>query len=160
MRLTTLCYIEKDGRYLMLHRVKKANDVNRDKWVGVGGGFEAGESPEDCLLREVREETGLILTEYRFCGIITFVSDRFETEYMHLYHATGFSGTLIDCDEGVPEWIDRDHLFSLPMWEGDRLFLERMEQHIPFFSMKLVYEGDCLTEAVLDGRPMPLPEKK
>ena len=100
MKNTTLCYLERDGKYLMLHRVKKENDENRDKWIGIGGKFEDRESPEDCLVREVREETGLELTEYRYCAIVTFVSDRWPTEYMHLFHATGFCGDIKDCDEG------------------------------------------------------------
>ena len=107
MKNTSLCYIERDGQYLMLHRIKKAHDENRDKWIGIGGKFEPGESPEDCVLREVREETGLRLTQVRYCGIITFVSDRWQTEYMHLFHATGFTGTLRECDEGQLEWIER-----------------------------------------------------
>ena len=151
MKNTTLCYIERDGQYLMLHRVKKENDENRDKWIGIGGKFEAGESPEDCVLREVREETGLTLTDYRYCGIITFVSDRWETEYMHLFHATGFEGTIRDCDEGVLEWIAKDALARLPQWEGDRIFLRLMQENRPFFSLKLVYAGERLTQAVLNG---------
>ncbi len=152
MKNTTLCYIEKDGCYLLLHRVKKENDLNRDKWVGVGGKFEENESPEECLLREVREETGLTLTAYRYCGIITFVSDRWEGEYMHLFHATGFEGELTDCDEGVPEWIPKERFEALPQWEGDRLFLALMERQVPFFSMKLRYEGDRLVEKALNGK--------
>lgn len=153
MKNTTLCYIERDGCYLLLHRVKKKNDLNQDKWVGIGGKFEENESPEDCLLREVREETGLTLTEYRYCGIVTFVSDRWEGEYMHLFHATGFTGELTDCDEGVLEWIPKERFAALPQWEGDLLFLDRMERHTPFFSMKLCYTGDKLTERQLNGKP-------
>ena len=115
MKNTSLCYIERDGQYLMLHRIKKARDENRDKWIGIGGKFEPGESPEDCVLREVREETGLRLTQVRYCGIITFVSDRWQTEYMHLFHATGFTGTLRECDEGQLEWIEKDRLLALPL---------------------------------------------
>ena len=152
MKNTTLCYIEKDGCYLLLHRVKKKNDLNQDKWVGIGGKFEENESPEECLLREVREETGLTLTDYRYCGIVTFVSDRWEGEYMHLFHATGFTGELIDCDEGVLEWIPKERFAALPQWEGDLLFLDRMERRTPFFSMKLRYEGDKLAEKALNGR--------
>ncbi len=158
MRQTTLCYIEKDGKFLMMHRNRKKNDVNHDKWVGIGGGFEEGESPEDCLLREAKEETGLILTEYRYCGIVTFVSDRWENEHMHLFCATGFSGEIKECDEGTLEWIDRDTLFSLPMWEGDAIFLDLMEKRVPFFSLKLTYCGEELTEAVLNGKKIK--EKK
>ena len=152
MKNTTLCYIERDGCYLLLHRVKKKNDLNQDKWVGIGGKFEENESPEECLLREVREETGLTLTEYRYCGIVTFVSDRWEGEYMHLFHATGFTGELIDCNEGVLEWIPKERFNALPQWEGDQLFLDRMEANEPFFSMKLRYEGDRLVEKALNGR--------
>lgn len=154
MRNTTLCYIEKDGCYLLLHRVKKERDVNRDKWIGVGGGFEDRESPEDCLLREVREETGLTLTSYRLRGVITFVTDRWETEYMFLYTADGFSGTLSDCDEGVLEWVPKARMYDLPIWEGDRIFLRLLETGEPFFSLKLVYTGDTLQEAVLNGKTL------
>lgn len=151
MKNTTLCYLEKDRQYLMLHRIKKENDENRDKWIGIGGKFEDKESPEDCVLREVQEETGLRLTQFRYCGIVTFVSDRWETEYMHLFHAAGFEGTVKDCDEGVLEWISRDSLAALPQWEGDRIFLRLMETGVPFFSLKLVYEGEALREAILNG---------
>lgn len=155
-KLTTLCYIERDHRYLMLHRVRKADDENRDKWIGVGGHFEKGESPEDCLLREVREETGLTLTEYAFRGIVTFVSDDHEAEYMHLFTATGFAGKLVDCDEGALEWIDKDALYALPMWAGDRIFLRLIASPHPFFSLKLRYESGALVEAVLDGKKLAL----
>ena len=154
MKQTTLCYIERDGQYLMLHRVKKEQDENRDKWIGIGGKFEDRESPEDCLLREVREETGLTLNSWRYCGIITFVSDRWPTEYMHLFHTEDFCGELIDCDEGVLTWIGKEELLKLPMWEGDRIFLKLMDQRVPFFSLKLVYEGETLVCARLNGRPM------
>lgn len=154
MRNTTLCYIEKDSCYLMLHRVKKERDVNHDKWIGVGGGFEDRESPEDCLLREVREETGLTLTSYRLRGVITFVTDCWETEYMFLYTADGFSGSLIDCDEGVLEWVPKTRMYGLPIWEGDRIFLRLLETDEPFFSLKLVYTGDTLQEAVLNGKAL------
>ena len=155
MRNTTLCYIEKDGCYLLLHRVKKERDVNRDKWIGVGGGFEDCESPEDCLLREVHEETGLTLTSYRLRGVITFVTDHWETEYMFLYTADGFAGTLTDCDEGVLEWVPKPRMYDLPIWEGDRIFLHLLEANEPFFSLKLVYIGDSLQEAVLNGETLP-----
>lgn len=151
MKQTTLCYLEQDGRYLMLHRVRKAHDENHDKWIGVGGKFEDRESPEDCARREVLEETGLTLTDYRYCGIITFVSDQWETEYMHLFHATGFTGALRECDEGVLEWVPIEQINALPAWEGDKIFLALMQQNRPFFSLKLVYEGEDLAEAVLDG---------
>ncbi len=154
MRNTTLCYIEKDGCYLLLHRVKKEHDVNRDKWIGVGGGFESRESPEDCLLREVREETGLTLTSYRLRGVITFLTDGWETEYMFLYTADGFTGRLTDCDEGTLEWVPKAQIYELPIWEGDRIFLRLLETDEPFFSLKLVYMNDTLQEAVLNGKPV------
>ena len=157
MRNTTLCYIsDGQGRTLLLHRVKKENDLNRDKWIGVGGGFEDGESPEECILREVREETGLTLTSYRFRGIVTFVSDRWETEYMHLFTADGFEGEIGECDEGVLEWIDKDALLALPLWAGDKIFLHLLDTDEPFFSLKLAYEGDNLVYAALNGAKLPL----
>ena len=151
MKQTTLCYLERDGCYLMLHRIRKAHDENHDKWIGVGGKLEDRESPEDCARREVLEETGLTLTDWRYCGLITFVSYRCETEYKHLFHATGFTGALRDCDEGVLEWVPVEQVNALPAWEGDKIFLALMQQGRPFFSLKLVYEGEHLTEAVLDG---------
>ncbi len=151
MKQTTLCYIEKDNCYLMLHRIKKENDENKDKWIGIGGKFEDKESPEDCVLREALEETGLTLTSYRYRGIVTFVSDIWPTEYMHLFHADGFRGEVKSCDEGVLEWLPKSDLYSLPMWEGDRIFLELLDKDVPFFSLKLCYHGETLTEAVLNG---------
>lgn len=157
MRNTTLCYLERDGCYLMLHRIKKENDLNRDKWIGIGGKFEEGESPENCLLREVREETGLTLGSWRYCGIVTFVSDEWGTEYMHLFHSEDFHGSLRECDEGSLEWIEKSALASLPeLWEGDRIFLRMMENNEPFFSLKLCYRGDLLTGAELNGRVMEI----
>ena len=153
MRNTTLCYIRRGGDTLLLHRVKKENDENRDKWVGIGGKFEEGESPEDCLLREVREETGLTLDAWRYRGIVTFVSNEWGTEYMHLFTADAWEGSLRqDCDEGVLEWIDREKLLSLPIWEGDKIFLRLLDQDAPFFSLKLRYSGDRLAKAVLNGK--------
>lgn len=154
MKQTTLCYLEQDGRYLMLHRVRKAHDENHDKWIGVGGKFEDRESPEDCARREVLEETGLTLTDYRYCGIITFVSDQWETEYMHLFHATGFTGALRECDEGVLEWVPIKQINALPAWEGDKIFLRLLDENIPFFSLKLRYEGETLAEAKLNGKAL------
>lgn len=156
MKHTSLCYIERDEAYLLLHRVKKKQDLNRDKWVGIGGKFEENESPEDCLLREVQEETGLTLTHWRYCGIVTFVSDCWEGEYMHLFHAKEFSGTLRDCDEGVLEWVPKRVFSTLPQWAGDKIFLRLMEEEAPFFSLKLVYEGETLMQAVLNGEAMAL----
>ncbi len=152
MKNTTLCYIENDGRYLLLHRIKKENDLNKDKWIGIGGKFEENESPEECLLREAKEETGLTLTNYRYCGIVTFVSDIWEGEYMHLFHATGFEGALIDCDEGQLEWVSKEFFSTLPQWEGDKIFLKLMEENMPFFSLKLCYEGDTLVYKALNGK--------
>ena len=154
----TLCYLENGrGEYLMLHRVKKKNDVNQDKWIGVGGKFEDGESPEECLLREVREETGLTLTNWRYRGIVTFVSQGWETEYMHLFTATQWSGEMVsDCNEGVLEWVPKREVESLPIWEGDKIFFRLLNEGRPFFSLKLSYEGDTLVHAALDGREMAL----
>ena len=146
MRLTTLCYIEKDGKYLMLHRTKKENDFNKDKWIGVGGKFEPDETPEECLLREVKEETGLTLESYSLRGIITFISDIYETEYMYLYTANKFSGSLIDCNEGELVWVEKSKVPTLPLWEGDSLFLALLDEYRGFFSMKLKYRGDTLVE--------------
>ena len=155
MKNTTLCYIENArGDYLMLHRVKKENDCNRDKWIGVGGKFEDGESPEECVLRETLEETGLTLTDWRYRGIVTFVSDRWETEYMHLFTATGWTGRLHECDEGVLEWVSREQFRGLPQWEGDRIFLRLIEEDAPFFSLKLCYEGEHLAYAALNGKEL------
>ena len=152
---STLCYIENDrDQYLMLHRVKKENDANHDKRIGIGGKFEDGESPEECVCRETLEETGLTLTEYRYRGLVTFVSDQWETEYMHLFTATGYTGTLRECDEGVLEWIGKADLMALPHWEGDRIFLDLLDRDVPFFSLKLRYEGETLRQAVLNGEEL------
>ena len=150
--LTTLCYIERDDAYLMMHRVKKERDINRDKWIGVGGHFEEGESPEECLLREVMEETGLTLTDYRLRGVITFMTDTYPAEYMFLYTAEGFTGIMHACNEGELEWVHKVKVEQLPIWEGDRIFFRLLEERQDFFSLKLRYEGDTLAEAVLDGR--------
>lgn len=144
MKNTTLCYIEKDDAYLMLHRVKKVNDENHDKWIGVGGKFEAGESPEDCLLREVKEETGLALTDYRYRGLVTFVSDEWGTEYMHLFTATGFEGEMKTCDEGELVWVPKTDIEKLNIWEGDKIFFRLLVKSDKFFSLKLTYRGDTL----------------
>ena len=139
---TTLIYIERGEEYLMLHRTKKENDCNRDKWIGIGGKFESGESPEECALREAKEETGLTLTSYRYRGIV---------EYMHLFTADGFDGALKDCDEGELAWIKKKDLLALPAWEGDKIFLHLLDEDTPFFSLKLRYEGETLAEAKLNG---------
>ena len=154
MKNTTLCYIQREGQYLMLHRVKKKNDVNQDKWVGIGGKFEDKESPEDCLLREVQEETGLTLTRYAYRGLVTFVSDQWETEYMHLFTADAFEGEIGPCDEGNLEWVDKDKVKDLPIWVGDKIFLDLLTQEVPFFSLKLAYEGETLVQAVLNGQEL------
>lgn len=152
--LTTLCYMEQDGKYLMLHRVKKENDINKDKWLGVGGHFEAGESPEECVLREVKEETGYTLTSYRFRGLITFVCGE-ESEYMCLYTADGFTGTPTECSEGILEWVEIDKVEDLDLWEGDKIFFRLLRENRPFFSLKLSYDQNgVLLEAVLDGEPI------
>ena len=152
MKNTTLCYLEQNGQYQMLHRIKKENDENHDKWIGICGKFEDKESPEDCMLREFAEETGYTITDYRYRGIVTFVSDLYPTEYMHLFHASGYTGTPIECDEGELAWVDKSFVRGLPLWEGDKIFLDLLDQDIPFFSLKLVYEGDRLVQAVLNGK--------
>lgn len=153
-QMTTLCYIEKDGCYLMLHRVKKENDVNKDKWIGVGGHFEQDEMPEECLKREVLEETGLEVTSFRFCGIITFIAQGYPTEYMCLFSVDGFTGQMKMCDEGTLEWVKKSEINKLNLWEGDKIFLRLMEEKTPFFSLKLRYEGDSLREVNLNGKQM------
>lgn len=156
MKNTSLCYIEREGCYLLLHRTKKVNDENHDKWIGVGGKFEEGESPEECMLREVKEETGLNLTRWRYRGIVTFVSDEWGGEYMHLFTADGFTGRLKDCDEGELEWVEKERLLSLPIWEGDKIFLRLLQSDAPFFSLKLCYQGERLAAAALNGKAMEL----
>ncbi len=146
MKLTTLCYIEKENKYLMLHRNKKVNDPNHAKWIGIGGKFEKDESPEECLLREVKEETGLTLTNYSFRGIITFVSDIWETEYMHLFTASAFRGEMIDCAEGELQWVKKEDVLNLNLWEGDKLFLKKLLETKDFFTMKLIYQGEKLVD--------------
>ena len=183
MKNTTLCYIEQNGQYLMMHRIKKVGDCNKDKWIGIGGHLEEYESPYDCILREAREETGLTLTDCAYRGLVSFCSPNYETEQMHLFFAHSFEGTLReDCEEGDLQWISRENLMSLPMWEGDRIFLNLLPQDVPFFLLKLVYDADgrllshdlhftsdtrrpllisaCLlgTACRYDGKSQPLPE--
>lgn len=159
---STLCYIERGGSYLMLHRVKKERDANKDKWIGVGGKFEYGESPGDCVLREVREETGLALQEYRYRGIVTFVSDEWESESMHLFTASAPEegvlprGGVPACDEGELEWVPKEKVPELPIWAGDRIFLRLLAEEHPFFSLKLEYRGERLISAVLDGKVLEI----
>lgn len=151
MKLTTLCYIEQNNKYLMLYRNKKRNDVNKGKWIGVGGHFQKGESPDDCLLREVKEETGLTLESYRLRGIITFVYNDNEAEYIFLYTADRFRGELIQCSEGVLKWIDKSEIKDLSLWEGDRIFLDLLNSDEAIFSLKLIYNNDDLIEAIIDN---------
>lgn len=150
-KLTTLCYLEQEDAFLMMHRTKKKNDLNQDKWVGVGGKFETDETPEECLLREAKEETGFTLSSFRIRGIVTFLSDQWDTEYMFLYTADRWEGQPIPCDEGELEWIKKSDVKKLRLWEGDLIFFRLLELEYPFFSLKLRYVGDTLEEAVLDG---------
>ena len=152
MKSTTLCYITRDNEVLMLHRTKKEGDMNKDKWLGIGGKLEENESPDDCLCREALEETGLTLTAWKCRGVVTFLSDRYEGEYMYLFTADGFDGQLKECDEGDLQWITREQLDALPKWEGDQIFLDLLWQDAPFFLLTLRYEGDKLKEAVLNGQ--------
>lgn len=152
MKNTTLCYIKKNNKYLMLHRIKKHNDENEGKWIGIGGKIEECESPEECLLREVLEETGLRLNSWNYRGIVTFVSDCWEGEYMHLFTSDDFEGTISECDEGYLEWIDSEKINELPLWEGDYYFLDLIEQNQPFFSLKLSYAGEHVSQVVLNGK--------
>ena len=154
MKNTTLCYLERDGRYLMLHRTKKEKDCNKDKWIGIGGHFEEGESPYDCAIREIFEETGLLVAALRYRGVVTFVSDEWECEQMHLFTSSDFLGEMHTCDEGELAWVEKTALRSLPLWEGDHLFLDLLAKEHPFFSLKLTYIGNDLTAAVLDGIPL------
>lgn len=152
MHNSTLCYLVKDGKVLMLHRVKKKNDINHDKWIGIGGKFEPEEAPEECILREAKEETGLTLTSWRCRGVVTFLQEGGEGEYMYLFTADDFTGELVECDEGDLQWVSMEFLDALPTWEGDRIFLNLLWQDAPFFLLTLRYQGDRLVEAVLDGK--------
>ena len=157
---STLCYVTRGNDVLMLHRVKKKNDVNQDKWIGIGGKFEADETPDECLLREAKEETGLTLTDWRCRGIVTFLTNGpWEGEYMYLFTADGFEGELTDCDEGELKWVSREFLNDLPKWEGDQIFLDLLWQDAPFFLLKLRYDGDKLVEAVLNGQKIRKPQR-
>ena len=149
---TTLCYITRGEEVLLLHRVKKEKDINKDKWIGIGGKFEENESPDACLLREAKEETGLTLTNYRLRSVVTFLTDQAEGEYMYLFTADGFEGELIECDEGELRWVSREFMNELPTWEGDKIFLDLLWQDAPFFLLTLRYCGDKLVEAILDGK--------
>lgn len=144
MIFSTLCYIEKDGKYLMLHRTKKENDINKDKWLGIGGKFEKNESPEECIIREVKEETGLILKSFRLRCIATYISTTWETEYMCVFTSNDFEGELIECNEGDLEWIDKNEIINLNTWEGDKIFTDKIENNDDFFTVKFEYDGDKL----------------
>ena len=155
-RQTTLCYLEQNGRYLMMHRIKKENDENRDKWIGVGGKLEPGETPQECLLREVLEETGLRLLSARYRGIVRFDSDIWGVELMHLYTADSWEGILrYDSKEGILEWIEKTRINELPIWEGDKIFFDLLSREYPFFRLELTYKGDTLIRSVLDGKELP-----
>lgn len=156
MKMTSLCYIENDEKYLMLHRVKKKNDQNKDKWIGIGGAFEYGETPEECIRREIYEETSLKVVNLNYRGLITFVSNECETEYMHLFHADTPIGVLGECDEGTLEWVNINDIDKLPIWQGDKIFLDLLKTDIPFFSLKLCYEGDILKQALLNEKNIVL----
>lgn len=157
---TTLCYIEREDAWLMLHRIKKKNDLNHDKWVGIGGKFEDGESPEECMRREALEETGLTLGNLCLRGIVTFVSNEWDNEYMFLYTCTDFTGDLTECNEGNLEWVPKDQVETLPIWQGDKIFFRLLRENAPFFSLKLVYEGDTLVYAALDGEKLNVTDEK
>lgn len=158
IRQTTLCYIDDGSRYLMLHRTTKKNDASHNKWIGVGGKCFQTESPEECMLREVWEETGLTVEDWRYRGVVTFVSDVWPCEYMHLFTATDWTGTLSACDEGELQWVDKRDIEALELWTGDRIFLRLLQDESQsFFSLKLVYKGDTLTEAKLNNKPILVP---
>ncbi|WP_303926431.1 8-oxo-dGTP diphosphatase [Subdoligranulum variabile] len=153
---TTLCYLEQDGCYLMLHRIKKKKDVNHDKWIGVGGKFEPGETALACALREVQEETGLTMQNPQYRGIVDFYCAPWPAERMHLYTCTEFTGTMTDCNEGTLEWVPKEAVQNLPIWPGDKLFFKLLAENAPFFHLKLTYDGDTLTRALLDGQEVTL----
>ena len=151
---TTLCYVTRGDEVLMLHRIKNKNDINQDKWIGIGGKFEGQETPDECLLREAKEETGLTLTSWKCRGVVTFLTTDGFGEYMYLFTADGFEGELSDCPEGELKWVSREFLNDLPKWEGDQIFLDLLWQDAPFFLLKLRYDGDKLIEAVLNGETL------
>lgn len=144
MILSTVCYIERKGKYLMLHRTKKQNDINKEKWLGIGGKFQDKESPEDCIIREVKEETGLTLNSVKLKGILTFINTICETEYIYVFTSNDFTGKLIECNEGELQWVDKDKVTSLNLWEGDKIFIEKIKEDTPFFTIKYLYDGDIL----------------
>ena len=150
MILSTLCYIEKNNKYLMLHRTKKENDINKDKWLGIGGKFEEGESPEECIIREVKEETGLILKSYKLRCIVTYTSNKWETEYIYVFTSNDFTGEQIECDEGDLQWIDKNEVIKLNTWEGDRIFAEKIQKDNTFFTVKFIYDEEKLVKYSLN----------
>jgi len=149
MILSTVCYIEKEGKYLMLHRTKKKKDINKDKWLGIGGKFEENESPEECIIREVKEETGLVLQSYKLRGIVTYVSTNWETEYMYVFTSNDFTGELIECNEGDLQWIEKEKVTELNIWEGDKIFVRKLQKDSPFFTVKFEYDGETLINYAL-----------
>lgn len=157
--VTTLCYVERDNAYLMMHRTKKENDVNKDKWIGIGGHVEDGESPEDCVRREAMEEAGLELSELQFRGLVTFCFRKEENtgatwddwEYMCLFTAKTDAEELPECNEGELVWVEKARVAELNLWEGDLIFFDLLNRNEPFFSLKLCYQGDQLTEVVQNG---------
>ena len=149
MFLTTICYIEKDDKYLMLHRTKKENDINKGKYIGIGGKFETGESPEECIVREVKEETGLLLKSYKLRGIITYTFTNYESEYMYVFTSKEFEGNLLECNEGDLSWVDKDKVLNLNLWEGDKIFLKELDKDNVFFTMKCEYDSDKLVKYTL-----------
>ena len=151
MRLTTLCYIERDGCWLMMHRVKKARDENAGKWIGIGGHLEKDESPEECVLREIREETGLAVSHLKLRGLLTFILPAWGNEMTFLYTAETKEEALPECPEGELRWIPLREIERLTLWEGDRLFLKLLSEDAPFFLMKLEYCGDRLERAYVNG---------
>lgn len=156
MKNTTLIYIEKENKYLMLHRVKKENDINKDKWIGIGGKFLENESPEECALRETLEETGLTLNSLEYRGIVTFICNKCEGELMHLFVSKDFSGQIKECDEGVLKWVEKEKIITLPIWQGDKIFLKLIDENAPFFSLKLEYKNDTLINAVLNNKQLDI----
>ncbi len=160
-KMTTLCYLEQRESYLMLHRVKKENDINKDKWIGLGGHFLEGESPEECICREFKEECGVTILNERLRGYVTFVSDVYGCVYMFVFTASKYEGQIdYNCNEGTLEWVRKDRIFDLPIWEGDKIFLDLLNSDTGFFSLKLCYQGDNLVEAVLNGEKLALPYSK
>lgn len=155
MKLGTLCYIEKENKILMLHRNKKKKDIHKGNWIGLGGKIEAGESPEECIVREVEEESGLKIVEPCLRGIMTFPLFGGEDWYVFLYTAKNFTGELITSPEGDLAWVDKEELLNLRMSQGDRIFLKWLEEDKRFFTAKFIYEGDQLVNHSIKAIPQP-----